>query len=239
MKKWLVYVLGIVTGFVLSIIPAITISFFINKSNDLGIEGLQMFDEPGENMDYSTFKIINVLESGCALAIADDNIETVALIFPNKGQHFYNNQKIDLLDNQCAQRVGTFKYTTNWGFENSVPAVKIISDGKSSNSNKIIAVEDNTGRTLFEEPRECVSRRNFQVKKVLDSGDAIAEEIVHEFHGNIFTSDLEVLILAQEGSDFYNNQVVKAPQGTCARQIGNYKYQTYGSTKVIPIIAFK
>ena len=50
MKKWLVYVLGIVTGFVLSIIPAITISFFINKSNDLGIEGLQMFDEPGENM---------------------------------------------------------------------------------------------------------------------------------------------------------------------------------------------
>lgn len=57
MKKWLVYVLGIVTGFVLSIILAITISFFINKSNDLGIEGLQMFDEPGENMDYSTFKI--------------------------------------------------------------------------------------------------------------------------------------------------------------------------------------
>lgn len=53
MKKWLVYVLGIVTGFVLSIILAITISFFINKSNDLGIEGLQMFDEPGENMDYS------------------------------------------------------------------------------------------------------------------------------------------------------------------------------------------
>ncbi len=55
MKKWLVYVLGIATGFVLSIILVITISFFINKSNDLGIEGLQMFDEPGENMDYSTF----------------------------------------------------------------------------------------------------------------------------------------------------------------------------------------
>ena len=31
----------------------------------------------------------------------------------------------------------------------------------------------------------------------------------------------------------------KAPNGKCARQIGNYKYQKYGNTKVIPIIAFK
>lgn len=36
-----------------------------------------------------------------------------------------------------------------------------------------------------------------------------------------------------------NKQIVKAPQGKCARQIGNYKYQEYGNTKVIPIIAFK
>lgn len=59
--------------------------------------------------------------------------------------------------------------------------------------------------------------------------------------GIYFTSDLEVLILAQEGSNFYNNQIVKAPKGKCARQIGNYKYQPYkyGDTKVIPIIAFK
>lgn len=46
MKKWLVYVLGIVTGFVLSIILAITISFFINKSNDLGIEGCKCLMNP-------------------------------------------------------------------------------------------------------------------------------------------------------------------------------------------------
>ena len=45
----------------------------------------------------------------------------------------------------------------------------------------------------------------------------------------IFTSDLEGLILAQEGDNFYNKQVVKAPKGKCARQIGNYKYQEYGT----------
>ena len=71
------------------------------------------------------------------------------------------------------------------------------------------------------------------------AGDAIALEIRETISGHVLTSDLEVLILAQEGSNFYNKQIVKAPQGKCARQIGNYKYQEYGNTKVIPIIAFK
>ena len=102
-------------------------------------------------------------------------------------------------------------------------------------SNKTIA----DGKTLFDEPGECVSRKNFEVQKVLESGDAIALEIRETISGHIFTSDLEVLILAQEGSNFYNNQIVKAPQGKCARQIGNYKYQQDGNAKVIPIIAFK
>lgn len=92
---------------------------------------------------------------------------------------------------------------------------------------------------MFDKPGECVSRKNFEVQKVLDSGDAIALEIRDATAGYVFTSDLEVLILAQDGSEFYDKQVVKAPKGKCARQIGNYKYQKYGDTKVIPIIDFK
>lgn len=119
--------------------------------------------------------------------------------------------------------------------EKTVPAIRIIDGVKLPKSNKTIA----DGKTLFDEPGECVSRKNFEVQKVLESGDAIALEIRETISGHIFTSDLEVLILAQEGSNFYNNQIVKAPQGKCARQIGNYKYQQYGNAKVIPIIAFK
>ena len=92
---------------------------------------------------------------------------------------------------------------------------------------------------MFDKPGDCVSRKNFEIQNVLESGDAIALEMRETISGYVFTSDLEVLILAQEGSNFYNNQIVKAPQGKCARQIGNYKYQNYGTTKVIPIIAFK
>ena len=95
------------------------------------------------------------------------------------------------------------------------------------------------GLKLFEKPGDCVSRKNFEVQEVLESGDAIALEIREIYSGYVSTSDLEVLVLAQEGSSFYNNQILKAPRGNCARQIGTYKYQKYGDAKVIPIIAFK
>lgn len=234
MKKWLVYVLGVITGIVLTF----AFAFCVNLSNNSGIIGLEMFEEPGEDMEYTQFEVFQVLDSGCALANADDTFDVTVFIIPDDKQQFYDNQKIVLKNDQCAQRVGTYRYSTKKGIEKTVPAVKII-DGVESKSNKTIAAKNNSGKTLFDKPGECVSRKNFEVQKVLESGDAIALEITETISGYVLTSDLEVLILAQGGSNFYNNQIVKAPQGKCARQIGNYKYQSYGTTKVIPIIAFK
>lgn len=234
MKKWLIYVLGIITGIVLTF----AFAFCVNLSNNSGIIGLEMFEEPGEDMEYTQFEVFQVLDSGCALANADDTFDTTVFIIPDDKQQFYDNQKIVLKNDQCAQRVGTYRYSTKKGIEKTVPAVKII-DGVESKSNKTIAAKNNSGKTLFDKPGECVSRKNFEVQKVLESGDAIALEVTETISGYVLTSDLEVLILAQDGSNFYNNQIVKAPQGKCARQIGNYKYQRYGTTKVIPIIAFK
>ncbi len=234
MKKWLIYVLGIITGIVLTF----AFAFCVNLSNNSGIIGLEMFEEPGEDMEYTQFEVFQVLDSGCALANADDTFDATVFIIPDDKQQFYDNQKIVLKNDQCAQRVGTYRYSTKKGIEKTVPAVKII-DGVESKSNKTIAAKNNSGKTLFDKPGECVSRKNFEVQKVLESGDAIALEVTETLSGYVLTSDLEVLILAQDGSNFYNNQIVKAPQGKCARQIGNYKYQRYGTTKVIPIIAFK
>ena len=231
MKKWLIYVLGIITGVILTF----AFAFCINLSNNSGIIGLEMFEEPGDYMEYSQFEVFQVLESGCALAHTDDSFGAIVFIIPNEKQQFYDDQKIVLKNDQCAQHVGIYKYSTKMEIEKTVPAIRIIDGVKLPKSNKTIA----DGKTLFDEPGECVSRKNFEVQKVLESGDAIALEIRETISGHIFTSDLEVLILAQEGSNFYNNQIVKAPQGKCARQIGNYKYQQYGNAKVIPIIAFK
>lgn len=235
MKKWLIYVLGIITGIVLTF----AFAFCVNLSKNSGIIGLEMFEEPGEIMDYSQFEVFQVLESGCALANADNTFDATVFIIPNEKQQFYDNQKILLKNDQCAQRIGTYRYDTKMGIERTVPAVKIIDGVELPKSNKTTAAKNNSGKILFDKPGDCVSRKNFQVQKVLESGDAIALEVRESISGYVFTSDLEVLILAQEGSNFYNNQIVKASKGKCARQIGNYKYQEYGNTKVIPIIAFE
>ena len=235
MKKWIIYVLGVITGIILTFVFA----FCVNLSNNSGIIGLEMFEEPGDYMEYSQFEVFQVVESGCALAHADESFGSIVFIIPNESQQFYDDQKIVLKNDQCAQHVGTYKYSTKMEIEKTVPAIRIVDGVELPKSNRTVTEKKDFGKTLFEKPGECVSRKNFEVQKVLDSCDAIALEIRETISGHVFTSDLEVLILAQEGSNFYNNQIVKAPKGKCARQIGNYKYQQYGSTKVIPIIAFK
>lgn len=235
MKKWIIYVLGVITGIILTFVFA----FCVNLSNNSGIIGLEMFEEPGDYMEYSQFEVFQVVESGCALAHAEESFGSIVFIIPNESQQFYDDQKIVLKNDQCAQHVGTYKYSTKMEIEKTVPAIRIVDGVELPKSNRTVTEKKDFGKTLFEKPGECVSRKNFEVQKVLDSGDAIALEIRETISGHVFTSDLEVLILAQEGSNFYNNQIVKAPKGKCARQIGNYKYQQYGSTKVIPIITFK
>ena len=185
-------------------------------------------------MEYSQFEVFQVIK-GCALAHADDSFGEIVFIIPNEKQQFYDDQKVVLKSDQCAQHVGTYRYSTKMEIEKTVPAVRIIDGVERPKSDEATT----SGKTLFDKPGECVSRKNFEVQKVLESGDAIALEIRETIAGHIFTSDLEVLILAQEGDNFYDKQVVKAPKGKCARQIGNYKYQEYGTTKVIPIIDFQ
>lgn len=239
MNKWLFYGLGVITGIILTFGFALC----VNHSNNGGIIGLELFESPDEYMDFRQFEVFQVLDDGCALAHADNSFGEIVFIMPSENQHFYDEQKVVLKNDQCALRVGTYKYSTRLDTEKTVPAVMIIDGVQLPNSNEIVEEKDDSGMILFDKPGECVSRKNFEVQEVLESGDAIALEVNEILSsGLVITTDLEVLILAQEGSNFYNNQIVKAPQGTCARQIGNYKYKEYGDygdTKVIPIIAFK
>lgn len=92
---------------------------------------------------------------------------------------------------------------------------------------------------MFDTPGECVSKRHFQVEKVLKSGDAIAREVDEFIGGFASTTELEVLVLDKGENHFYDKQILKIPEGKCARQIGTYRYG-YGSLKkVIPVVAFE
>lgn len=102
MKKWLIYVLGVITGIILTF----AFAFCVNLSNNSGIIGLEMFEEPGDYMEYSQFEVFQVVESGCALADADDSFGATVFIIPDEKQQFYDNQKIVLKHNQVRSTCG-------------------------------------------------------------------------------------------------------------------------------------
>ena len=234
MNKWIIYLLGIMTGILLTF----AFAFCVNSSQNSGDSGLEMFEGSEEPMEYAQLEVFQVLNSGCALAYADDSFSKVVLILPNEGQQFYDEQEIAIRAGQCAYRVGTYRYKTKKFGEKTVPAIKIM-NGANPNV-PIVENKQDSRITLFDESGECISRKDFEVQEVLPSGDAVAMEINEIISDCIFTSDLKVLILADEDSHFYNHQIIKTPKGKCARQIGTYIYAEYGDYReIIPIVSFK
>lgn len=90
-----------------------------------------------------------------------------------------------------------------------------------------------TGMALFEEEGECISENSFKVFQVLDSGDALANEV----EKYSIPTGLVVLFINKDGLSYYDNQVIKIPSGKCVKQIGTYKYPTKsGFEKTVPVV---
>lgn len=91
---------------------------------------------------------------------------------------------------------------------------------------KPCARKDGNGRTFSASRGEVVTRKPLQVQKVLENGDAVAEEYKAEFG---YASGTKVLLPRQDGKEYYDDQIIKMPAGKCARQIGVYRdgYSTY------------
>lgn len=91
--------------------------------------------------------------------------------------------------------------------------------------------QERAGVTLFDEPGDCVECQEFEVFQVLPSGDALAD-------GKL--SSLDVLFLEQDGKSYYDGQVIRVPEGKCARQIGVYRYESKGGfDRTVPIVEIR
>ncbi|MBR2501985.1 MAG: hypothetical protein IKB68_05885 [Rikenellaceae bacterium] len=96
----------------------------------------------------------------------------------------------------------------------------------------------NNGMTFFEKEGECISRKPFQVMQVIGDGYALAYESDYNYILETYIhSDLLALVTNLEGDLYYDEQIIKVPQGKCFKQIGIYKYKSKGGEyKTIPII---
>ena len=92
----------------------------------------------------------------------------------------------------------------------------LIAKGMENNPTKI------QGLTLFEQPGEVLKSPSYEVLQVVDGGNALANaESGYGLH-----MGMVVLFLADENSNYYDDQIIKVPQGRCVRQVGTYQYPT-------------
>lgn len=126
MKNFVIFIAGIVTGAILMIFISLIITG--NSSNN----GITLFENEGKCVSENSFKILQVLDSGHALANEmkkgySTSLPTglVVLFLCEENKSFYDDQVIEIPSGKCAKQIGVYKYITQNGMEKTVPIVNI------------------------------------------------------------------------------------------------------------------
>lgn len=127
MKKIWVFILGIITGIVLTILFA-AIATYSSSPVSGGNSGLNIFEQPGDCLiNKSSLKIFQTLEQNAALAmIKDDYSSGVYLLVNNENKSYYDDQVIKLPTGKCFKQIGTYQYTTKEDILKTVPVVQVM-----------------------------------------------------------------------------------------------------------------
>ena len=128
-KFILTYVAGIVTGCVLLFL----IGCIINaKNSSAEKEDIVMFDSPRNAVPGKSFKVVQVLPDGNALAridnVYDDNFGIVVLFLGDESTSYYDDQKIEIPKGKVAKQIGNYSYMSRMNIEKTVPVVKIMDE---------------------------------------------------------------------------------------------------------------
>ena len=128
-KFILTYVAGIVTGCVLLFV----IGCIINaKHSSAQKEDIVMFDSPRNAVPGKSFKVVQVLPDGNALAsvdnVYDDNFGVVVLFLGDESTSYYDDQKIEIPKGKVAKQIGNYSYMSRSYNEKTVPVVKIMDE---------------------------------------------------------------------------------------------------------------
>jgi hypothetical protein len=128
-KFILTYVAGIVTGCVLLFV----IGCIINaKNSSAEKEDIVMFDSPRNAVPGKSFKVVQVLPDGNALAsvdnVYDDNFGVVVLFLGDESTSYYDDQKIEIPKGKVAKQIGNYSYMSRMKIEKTVPVVKIMDE---------------------------------------------------------------------------------------------------------------
>lgn len=144
MKKWMIFVAGIVFGFVLSFVIDKLVN---NGDSELqpkekveakteaeaepeGIEGLHLLDEPGEIIKEESIKVFQVLAKDAALAHGKneygDYYGMIYLLVNKEGKYYYDDEMVKVPKGKVLRQIGVYQYPTRQDIVKTVPVIMIM-----------------------------------------------------------------------------------------------------------------
>lgn len=124
MKKWLIFIGGVVTGMVLTFVFALI--FYLNYS---GLDDrTTWFEKPGDVIDIEAFEVFQVLSEDAALVHAQSYrySGTVYLLTNDEGKYYYDDEVVKVPEGKVARQIGLYQYQTKSEFSKTVPIIQIM-----------------------------------------------------------------------------------------------------------------
>lgn len=98
---------------------------FIDESSQL--EGIKLFDEPGDIMDVKSLEVFQVIADGAALArCKKDYLGPVYLIINKVKKLYYDNETIKVPKGKVLRQIGIYQYPNRDNIIKTVPVVMIM-----------------------------------------------------------------------------------------------------------------
>jgi hypothetical protein len=135
MKKWVVFLLGLISGVVLTLVTMVILAMGANTNANNN--RVTLFDKPGECLNAKAFEVMQVVDNNHALAHEvewNDVLETymqtgsglLVLVTNDNGEYYYDDQIIEVPQGMCMRQVGIYRYQTRMDMEKTVPIVKLM-----------------------------------------------------------------------------------------------------------------
>ena len=134
MNKWLIFLGGFVAGVVLTFAGLYVLSHETEEGlpTNTGIEGVTMFDEPGEIINEKQFQVFQVIAENAALVTGNtyygDSYGTVFAIMNRDNHYYYDEELIKVPKNKVVRQVGIYKYHAKSDIIKTVPIIRIVEE---------------------------------------------------------------------------------------------------------------
>lgn len=128
MKKGLVFILGIITGVILTFAVSLFLASRSSKS------GVTFYDAPDSPMSFRSVEVFQALNPGSGLChpVGITNNDDILLLWTNENVAFYDGQKVSVEAGKCFRPIGVYRYTTGGGMVRTVPVIAIMSRSETN-----------------------------------------------------------------------------------------------------------